>query len=494
MDPVSLALGAIVLVKPICKSIHETWEGYHLFGQGSERLRLRFSVQMSRVDSFERVLFEKSKFDPPMAGRLVDHLSAHICRDVAGLLWELYGLLQQYGSVKDKYGLQANDQISAELVAALRDMNVSSASSDHSSNQTVALLMDLAKRDGSARQKSTDWLRKTMWALKDKRSLEKLVQEFEQYTERLKTLIEVAWWPLPFFQSASAIVYVEKDRDAAETGLLKGSGIRKLLVEPSLALPGKSGKNLEMARVKFQLSWRNGAFEFGRLETSASPEQPEQWYLAEHRSYENNSNERARERIIQLAALLSEASETDSQFKTCKCVGYFNDTSEQRIGLVSALPLEASSNPQQICTLSSLLASKKFRPDLGSRVKLAVALMKSVQLLHLYGWVHKSLRSENVLLFPAKPKLHVGEEAAVAGAQIVPVDLVEPRVVGFEYARPESDFSSASPQHELSENLYRHPARWGVPRERFGKIHDIYGTSPPGPGNAAQAEHVCFTT
>ncbi|KAF1828902.1 hypothetical protein BDW02DRAFT_511219 [Decorospora gaudefroyi] len=471
MDPISLALGAIVLIKPVCKSIHDTWQAYRLFGHGSERLRLRFSVQMSRVDSFERVLFETGKFDPPMAGRLVDHMPAQLCRDMAGLLWELYDLVQQYAAVQDRYALQADDQTSADLVAALKDMDVNNDFSRSGQDQRVKALMELAKRDGSARQNSTDWLRKVTWALRDKRSLEKLVQEFEQYTERLKTLVEVAWWPLPFFQSASAIAHVEKDGDANETGLLKGSGIRKLLVEPSLALPGKSGKNLEIARVRFRPSGRSGPFEFGRLEGTSSPEQ---WYMAEDRLYGSNTNEKARERIIQLAALLNEAADTDSQFKICQCVGYFNDTAEQRIGIVSILPVDPSTSPPQMHTLSSLLATKNFRPELGTRVKLAMALMKSVRMLHLYGWVHKSLRSENVLLLPANAKSQADKGTPPANPQNMSVDLAEPRIAGFEYARPESDFSSASPQHDLSENLYRHPARWGVPRERFGKSHDMY--------------------
>jgi hypothetical protein len=46
--------------------------------------------------------------------------------------------------------------------------------------------------------------------------------------------------------------------------------------------------------------------------------------------------------------------------------------------------------------------------------------------------------------------------------------------MGFEFSRPEFDFSSGRPDKDPARNVYRHPARQGKPDKPFAKIHDIY--------------------
>ena len=456
MDPASLALGAVILIKPICKSIIETSANYHHYGQDSERIKRRFSVQVLRINSFQNILFKKFQLNSSTVRRIIDRLPSEVCENIAWLLWDLYSFSQKYAATMERHTLDA--KIETELVNALRDIS-------RPPEENCKAIMDLAQGKIVAKQNSTGWLRKATWAVKDKRSLEELVEVFEQYTERLKTLLELAWWPLPFFQSMGGIGLMEVDNDAKEVGLLEGIGMRKLILDPSSALPGKSGKNMEISRVRFKLRDRIGPFEIGNLD-----EDSDTWYITEYKSYDSDSEVMVRERVTQLTALMDEAINVDSRFKICKCKGFFRDAGEQRIGIVSLLPLHPNSHPQQLHTLSDFIgAPKKYRPDLGNRIKLAVALMKSLQLFHLYGWVHKSLRSENVLLFPSETEAQVDNPSLI---------LHDPKIIGFDHARPDSDFSDINTYPELSENLYRHPARWGKPSERFAKVHDIYGTSP----------------
>lgn len=93
------------------------------------------------------------------------------------------------------------------------------------------------------------------------------------------------------------------------------------------------------------------------------------------------------------------------------------------------------------------------------------ALVESVEKLHAVNWLHKGLRSRNVIFFPP----YSGD-----------YDLSQPYLSGFDYSRPENaDYWSESPPSMVAEDLYRHPAVQGGPREDsrgFGyqKQHDIY--------------------
>ena len=47
-------------------------------------------------------------------------------------------------------------------------------------------------------------------------------------------------------------------------------------------------------------------------------------------------------------------------------------------------------------------------------------------------------------------------------------------MLGFEYSRPELDFSAGFIDICPSRDVYRHPERQGQPQKLFNKIHDIY--------------------
>ena len=453
MEAAGLALGAIVLIKPICKTIQDTWQGFRLYGHESEKLNLRFSVQASRIDSFEKILFEPAKLNPLVPGRVIDCLPNHVCRGLAGLLCQLYSLMQEYVSRDSRY--MQNQRPPDELAAALRDVGTTS-------QQDVAVLLALSKKGAADKQNAADWMSKMTWVLRDKRAMEKLVVEFEQYTERLGSLVELAFWPLPLAKTLSAIAPLESDSDAANTGLSRGISLRKLVLEPSLSQPGKSQELLEMPRTSFRECGDSGVIQYGQLESM-----PDMWYMVEYRTYGDGSAAGTQEKIIQLAALLNRGPSSDTQLKLCQCVGYFHDSVNARIGLVSRLPVSAAVTPSSIPSPAVLLSTKSLRPPLLSRVRLALALVQTVYRLHLYGWLHKSLRSDNIL-FPLGSDL--------GSSSMDTSDVLEgPRIRGFEYSRRESDFSSVQHQYDHIQNLYRHPARWGVPTERFTKIHDVYG-------------------
>ena len=98
-------------------------------------------------------------------------------------------------------------------------------------------------------------------------------------------------------------------------------------------------------------------------------------------------------------------------------------------------------------------------PTLEDRYKIAYALGLSIAILHTADWLHKSIRSHNVLF-------------ATYGDRIA---WQRPYLVGFEFSRPDKpDESSEKPEQSARFNLYRHPLSRGSPTEAFRKTFDIY--------------------
>jgi len=104
-------------------------------------------------------------------------------------------------------------------------------------------------------------------------------------------------------------------------------------------------------------------------------------------------------------------------------------------------------------TLRALLDSGPTKvPKLGQRYALALSLGRSVMQLHASGWLHKGLHSSKVLFFSSSQ-----QNQPVA---LDTIDISQPWLLGFEYARPDAEAEatesliSYSPEHDL----YRHPA------------------------------------
>lgn len=85
--------------------------------------------------------------------------------------------------------------------------------------------------------------------------------------------------------------------------------------------------------------------------------------------------------------------------------------------------------------------------------------------------VHESLRSENILFFPIEASDAKSVTTKLSSPQ---VDYGKPWLLGFEYSRPEADFSLGITDICIARDIYRHPLRQGQPGMMFNKLHDIY--------------------
>ncbi|KAH7346177.1 hypothetical protein BKA65DRAFT_594740 [Rhexocercosporidium sp. MPI-PUGE-AT-0058] len=458
MEAAGLALAVIAIIKPTATTIANIWTSTKDFGTDASKFHLRFSVQLTRLNSFERVLFEPGKF-PLVKGMLFEQLPPDVGAGLLGLLRALYEVLQAYLVVQRRYELGGKDGVGLEgLVGEALTKELEGLSIE----ERRVGIVSVGKTSDAKFSKSTSWTKKALWVMNDKKSAEKLVIEFEAWTERVKSLLELAWWPLPFFSTVSQMEKLEEDKDAAQIGMLEGIGMRKLLAPGSGQMSTEKAKALKVSSLQFKRSLTFQDLDVGELEGKGR-------VLVEYKSYEQDQtgsmNEIVSRRMLQLAALLHETK--DGRFRVLRCLNFFDDVPGRRIGFAFEFPSSSSAIPPS--SLDAKLMSRKFKPGLGTRMRLAHTLAESLAHLHSVGWVHKSLRSENIIFLP-------GTETTTSSSFEAPeVAILEyPRVLGFEYSRLDSDFSSGRPDYDIKRNVYRHPQRWGQPSETFSKIHDIY--------------------
>lgn len=113
-------------------------------------------------------------------------------------------------------------------------------------------------------------------------------------------------------------------------------------------------------------------------------------------------------------------------------------------------------------TLHEMLTPTKA-PDLGTRFKMAQSLSRTLNLVHASGWLHKSIRPGNILIFQAEKNNAPAFE--------------RPYLVGFGFSRPdghgEETFHERSATSSMG-GLYRHPDVQGPHPRRYQASDDIY--------------------
>lgn len=164
-------------------------------------------------------------------------------------------------------------------------------------------------------------------------------------------------------------------------------------------------------------------------------------------------------RVKKLAAILT-APDKPKEFRSPQCVGYCQSQPgpKARYGLVYEWPPEVDGNNAEFVSLRQLLVSLKRPPTLNARV--AKMLAASLLYLHAVNWIHKDIRSENVLF--------------ASGADRS-IDLAKPLLSGFEFSRPALPEAVTVPhQFSVEHDLYRHPDLLREDTRRSLKSHDIY--------------------
>ncbi|KAE8442864.1 hypothetical protein EG329_002606 [Mollisiaceae sp. DMI_Dod_QoI] len=175
----------------------------------------------------------------------------------------------------------------------------------------------------------------------------------------------------------------------------------------------------------------------------------------EWKTVERGLESKLKHRIKSLAALLQEMD--GSTFHSLSCIGYLRDQETGNYGYVFRPPAK---DLQPFTALAHILGGETSSPNLNDRFALAIALAETVLQLHTSGWLHKGIRSDNILFFPDSKES---------------VDLTQAFLGGYEYARADnpSDMTE-SPAMQQESNLYRHPALLKANRASFRKAFDLF--------------------
>ncbi|KAK3375264.1 prion-inhibition and propagation-domain-containing protein [Podospora didyma] len=180
------------------------------------------------------------------------------------------------------------------------------------------------------------------------------------------------------------------------------------------------------------------------------------------------------ERVQMLAALLNHTPKPEA-FRTPHCLGFFDrassggapdedeDSLNMRLGLVFERPQDDDLHTSLPPVSLRELLQKDRKPRVTDRIKLAHAISNCLLYLHAVNWLHKGLRSHNVVFFRTS-RGHV--------------DYTKPYLSGFGISRPaRSDEMTQGPDDDVENNLYRHPHAQSInpaDRERFKRSFDIY--------------------
>ena len=163
-------------------------------------------------------------------------------------------------------------------------------------------------------------------------------------------------------------------------------------------------------------------------------------------------------RVENLAVLLN--APKDETFRSLLCKGIIEQ--DEKVFFVFKHPYPSClKEPRSLLDLFSAKDGIE-PPSLSDRIRLALQIGRTLQNFHRAGWLHKSLRSENIIFFDK-------DDASTA------TSISDPVLAGFNFARfgsptEISEQPSADPKHDI----YRHPSALGEPSLSFNSHMDVY--------------------
>jgi hypothetical protein len=128
-------------------------------------------------------------------------------------------------------------------------------------------------------------------------------------------------------------------------------------------------------------------------------------------------------KLVQEMALLLKAEKPD-EFGIPPCLGYVDtrgpDQAKGLLGFVFTNPLDVKASERPVSILDAIVDGERSKPSLTARFALAHKIATCLMYLHSVNWLHKGIRSENIIYFN-----HEGN-----------YNIDKPCLTGFEYSRP----------------------------------------------------------
>ncbi len=194
--------------------------------------------------------------------------------------------------------------------------------------------------------------------------------------------------------------------------------------------------------------------------------------LVEYKSVIPKLKAKLKTRVGNLAVLLS--TPKDSSFLTLHCLGFFEDGDQ--FAFVFKYPTNltgpsGTTTAPQIISLHDVLRDPAMQPSVTARLGLIVNLCSTLLALHTAGWLHKDIRSENILFFLTAQR-NAGSDSR---STFPSTRLSKPYLAGFAFSRVDSPTEiSEQPCADPLRDIYRHPNALGDPSTSCEKLMDRY--------------------
>ncbi|OPB42083.1 hypothetical protein A0O28_0032000 [Trichoderma guizhouense] len=375
------------------------------------------------------------------------------------ILEQLHGTVTDFKKLQDRYGLVDEATAKGGKEADVSPPRKGSKDEGKKTNgfKTSSSTLNLS----SERSWRKEIGLRTKWVIGDKDKFSNLLKDLKDFNDGLEALFPPS--QVQSFQRAWTHQLLDRaQRDLAELSLLENasSGIYPKLTNSA---------NLKKLRInldsKPQESFKpTFALKIGRTSLDIQDLKSPRRVQAHHVTagdvlieWVDYDREEIEERVVHvrrmddLARMMHSASECHPDLHSIDCLGYTDDTANNRYGLVYKAPASSHS------TLKTLISSPDLKtPDLDDRIRLAQTLAVAVWSLHSLDWLHKSICSSNIVFFPSA--FSTSGLSPTASAALVP-DISLPYLSGFGASRPELDIAlSVVPRNPSIEDLHRHPA------------------------------------
>ncbi|KAF6807633.1 hypothetical protein CSOJ01_08074 [Colletotrichum sojae] len=260
--------------------------------------------------------------------------------------------------------------------------------------------------------KSSNVLLRTKWVTSDKGRVEGLLKSVEKTNDLLRDLLDQEHQAQVDRQTDMTILdLVDSDTpiDAASTRPdLKAMGRIKLWqkqerrdheVDDSVSIasstilsnPTKAPRRTPVFQVH---DFKRGSLPHGDYRTLTSLEDKKVLVEWKHYSRDQPIGFEQTLRLGGLAGLLNRH-DVFQKFMTLPCKGLVHDTDNSRIGVIFSIDGSAAS---RLRSLHDLIRESPAMPAvLGQRFRLAKELVSAIHHLHSVDWLHKSIRSDNIV-------------------------------------------------------------------------------------------------
>lgn len=273
-----------------------------------------------------------------------------------------------------------------------------------------------------------------------------------------------------------AVRRVQRLRGAIDESLSNTPKASKLLLTPS-----EVSKERERERLNRSSLWMSRA---ESQESNASPSS----MLIEYRTYSDDASQRDianhRRTAREIACILHEAEPRLTGILHCK--GFVFDSLENRFELHFPYP-DGYDKPRSLLDIlcDPINKEKGVIHPLNQRIALAKSIVSAVFLLHAADYVHKQIRSDNIIIFErhsedsvrVEPIGRPSTDSAHQQRQRYPYHLGRPFLVGFDSSRKADAHSLMLKVEEWRKSIYLSPERHRLqPGDEFKMEHDIYSS------------------